>query len=96
MKVKPPRRILDLGEFGITPQQYLESQRWFLGRNITCGYSTQKRSWNFACVGRKNGPTYVICWVGIEAFAAMLQNRIETAKQMYARGANVRVRKEML
>lgn len=82
----------DLIDMGIDQSHLERARQWFAKRGITCGYSTQRRSWNFACVGRKDGPTYVVCWVGLEAFVDMLDSPTQTVKAMHARGANVSIR----
>ena len=87
-----PKHVRDLESMGIDSAHLETARRWFLRRGITCGWSSVRRSWNFACVGRKDGPTYVICWVDVAAFVDMLDSPTATVKAMYARGADVKIR----
>jgi hypothetical protein len=92
--MRMPKHMSDLAEMGIDAEHFAKARAWFARRGITCGYSSQRRpGWNFGCVGRSDGPTYVVCWLGLEAFVDMLDSPTQTVKAMYARGANVSIRK---
>lgn len=88
-----PKHMNDLAKLGVDAAHLRRAQEWFGKRGVTCGYSAHRRSWNFACVGRTDGPTYVVCWVSVEAFVDMLDAPAQTIKAMYAQGANVAIRK---
>lgn len=90
--MRPPKHMRDLLALGVDQEHLARAQEWFGKRGIACGYSTIRRSWSFACVGRLDGPAYVICWVGVEAFVDMLDAPAQTVKAMYERGADVRIR----
>jgi hypothetical protein len=72
---------------------YEEDVRWFAERGVQAHYTVRKRSWCFFAIGRKNGPTTVICWCGLGMFVEMLKDRRGTLRQIAAKGGNVAKRK---
>lgn len=91
-QVRKPQYLKDLELYGYDYDWLVKIQQWFWKRGISVGKGT--RGLNFSCVGRMDGPTNVICWVGIEQFIEMAVNRIQTVKMFWEKGANVAIRKE--
>ncbi len=69
---------------------YKAAYEFFKAKGVSIGYSTIRRSWFFFAIGRMDGPTTVICWVGLEAFVDMLDTPSQTLKDMAAQGAAIK------
>lgn len=88
-----PKHLRDLIDAGYDLDAYFRARKWFADRGVQASYSTIRRSWSFMAIGRANGPTTVICWVGIEAFIDMLDAPAATLKAIAQKGGNVAKRK---
>lgn len=69
---------------------FLEAQRFFHDRGVNLAY-VPRRGWRFYCIGRKDGPTCVVCWVGLGALVDMLDAPSQTLKAIYDKGGDVRL-----
>ena len=89
-KVRMPNHLRELdSEYGM--EQFRTAAAWFAKRGISVGYVPRK-GWRFFCIGRMDGPTCVICWVGLGGMIDMLDSPSATVAAMHDRGADTRLR----
>lgn len=73
--------------YGLTALK--EAIRFFESHGVSLAYVPHK-GWRFYCIGRKDGPTYVVCWVGIESLIEMLDEPSKTLSAIREQGGDVR------
>ncbi len=69
-------------------EKFLRVQRYFSDHGVNLSH-VPRRGWRFYCIGRDDGPTYVVCWVGIGALVEMCDNPDATLRAVYDKGGKV-------
>lgn len=62
---------------------------WFARHGVSVAY-VPRRGWRFYCIGRADGPTYVVCWVELPALVDMLDSPNDTLQAIWDRGGSVK------
>jgi hypothetical protein len=68
--------------------KFLCVQRYFSDHGVNLSY-VPRRGWRFYCIGRTDGPTYVVCWVSIGSLVEMCDAPDDTIRAIHEKGGKV-------
>jgi hypothetical protein len=68
----------------------LKSAVGFFSRHGVSLAYVPRKGWRFYCIGRSDGPTYVVCWVCVASLIEMLDEPSKTLAAIREQGGDVR------